>query len=291
MILLRRFVQAKTPVESMEPHENDILMGRGGKNNQHVGNERLRGLARVQSDNYRMASKKGKSYISRELVKQVRLMNPPGRFLKKNNVTGTWEDVGDDVAREKASQVLRDAVSGSGHSHSDASEEEIEPLVVTRSTERGSRDRRPSSAPPVSMAEHNRRRTWHEARGYHSSPRMAASPIYPPVTPSTHSTKRRRYQSETWDERLVSRMQTTPIRHPYGHHPDYQRSASYSAPTHPHAHYPPRPYEQPSGMVGEVGGGGLDEFDLFNGELLNSDGEEEERKDPPPYDLPHQGTF
>merc|ERR1719270_2649634 len=38
-------------------------------------------------------------------------MDQPGRFLKKNNETGTWEDVGDEIAREKASQVLRDAIS------------------------------------------------------------------------------------------------------------------------------------------------------------------------------------
>merc|ERR1712176_307563 len=83
----------------------------GGKNNQHTGNEKFRRLARQESQNYQVASKKGKSSISRMLVKQVRCMDPPGRFLKKNNETGTWEDVGDEIAREKASQVLRDAIS------------------------------------------------------------------------------------------------------------------------------------------------------------------------------------
>jgi hypothetical protein len=76
--------QDSLPRESMSsksivPHENDVLMGRGGKNNQHVGNEKLRTLARVECENYRLASKKGKSYISRELVKKVREMLPPGR--------------------------------------------------------------------------------------------------------------------------------------------------------------------------------------------------------------------
>lgn len=33
------------------------------------------------------------------------------RFLKKDTDTSTWVDVGDEIAREKASQVLRDAVS------------------------------------------------------------------------------------------------------------------------------------------------------------------------------------
>jgi len=95
----------------IEPTENDILMGRGGKNNQHVGNEKLRHFARGRCDDYRKAFKKRKSSISRELVQQVRDMNPPGRFLKKDSTSGLWEDVGDEVAREKASQALRDAAS------------------------------------------------------------------------------------------------------------------------------------------------------------------------------------
>lgn len=64
-----------------EPHENDVLMGRGGKNNQHVGNEQLRTFARGRSTNYQNASKKGKSSISRELVRIVRDLQPPGRCV------------------------------------------------------------------------------------------------------------------------------------------------------------------------------------------------------------------
>lgn len=61
-----------------------------------------------------MSSKKGKSHISRCLVECIRNLNPPGRFLKKKSGSGVWEDVGDDVAREKTSQALRDAVSALG---------------------------------------------------------------------------------------------------------------------------------------------------------------------------------
>lgn len=42
-----------------EPHHNDVLMGRGGKNNQHVGNEQLRSIARGRNLDYQNASKKG----------------------------------------------------------------------------------------------------------------------------------------------------------------------------------------------------------------------------------------
>mmetsp|Transcript_16925 Transcript_16925/g.32051 ORF Transcript_16925/g.32051 Transcript_16925/m.32051 type:complete len:447 (+) Transcript_16925:105-1445(+) len=92
------------------PHENDILLGRGGNNNKHSGNDQLRALARDLVLQYMKSSKKGKSHLSMLLVRQVRQMNPPGRFLKQHRVTREWMDVGDKLAREKASQVLRDAI-------------------------------------------------------------------------------------------------------------------------------------------------------------------------------------
>lgn len=64
-----------------EPNQNDILMGRGGKNNQHVGNEQLREIARARCSAYQAASKKGKSIISRDIVRCVREMVPPGRCV------------------------------------------------------------------------------------------------------------------------------------------------------------------------------------------------------------------
>lgn len=108
-------VDSMSSPERMEgitsPHENDVLMGRGGKNNQHSGNEKLREIARERCEDYRVACKKVKSDISRELVRLMRQLDPPARFLKKDMNTSTWIDVGDEIAREKASQVLRDAVS------------------------------------------------------------------------------------------------------------------------------------------------------------------------------------
>jgi hypothetical protein len=308
MSLLPRQRQEKTMARMMEPHDNDILMGRGGKNNQHVGNGRLRGLARLQSKNYRNASKKGKSYISRELVKQVRLLNPPGRFLKKNLDTGDYEDVGDDVAREKASQVLRDAVAVTTQSPG-ASEEELNqgmeeesnaqspsssasPVTIqeeelipriwneTRSSRSHSTPRQVSSssavyptvclsASPIMAEEGSRRRTWYETRSYssHSTPGQvsSSSAFYPPVTPSSNAAKRQRYYHDTWDDRLVSRANATRVVSQHRYH------EVASVPPHHVRHC-----DSPEGRIGEVHSTGLDEFDLFNGELLKSDGEEDE---------------
>ena len=66
-------------VDNIQPSENDILLGRGGKNNQHSGNEKLRELARAHAKNYNSSTKKGKSILSRILVKQMRELDPPSR--------------------------------------------------------------------------------------------------------------------------------------------------------------------------------------------------------------------
>jgi hypothetical protein len=65
----------------IEPHNHDVLLGRGGRNNQHSGNDILRQFGRLQGENYRVASKKGKSAISRLLVRQMRELNPPARCV------------------------------------------------------------------------------------------------------------------------------------------------------------------------------------------------------------------
>ena len=45
-------------------NENDILLGRGGKNHEHHGNEQLRKIARSNVHDYKAATKKGKAIIS-----------------------------------------------------------------------------------------------------------------------------------------------------------------------------------------------------------------------------------
>jgi len=99
--------------EAIVAHENDILLGRGGKNNMHTGNEKLRELAREVAQQYHRSSKKEKSYLSRTLVQKVKEMDPPGRFLRKHTKENQWEDMSDDEdkCREKCAQVIRDAVA------------------------------------------------------------------------------------------------------------------------------------------------------------------------------------
>lgn len=49
-----------------------------------------------------------KPLVALEIIRAWRAQEPPGRFLKNNEKTGLWEDVGDKKAREKTSQALRE---------------------------------------------------------------------------------------------------------------------------------------------------------------------------------------
>ena len=62
-----------------KPNQNDILLGRGGKNNQWIGNEKLREKAWEYCQEYQSATKKRKAQIAREIVAKVRQLDPPGR--------------------------------------------------------------------------------------------------------------------------------------------------------------------------------------------------------------------
>jgi hypothetical protein len=59
--------------------ENDVLLGRGGKKNQHAGNESLRLMATKYSSLYRAALKREKPAIALLLVHLVKSMKPSGR--------------------------------------------------------------------------------------------------------------------------------------------------------------------------------------------------------------------
>ena len=57
---------------------------------------------------YVNCNKRDKPVIARRIVEAVRQQTPPGRFLSKDNKSGTWSDIGDGKAREKTSQALRE---------------------------------------------------------------------------------------------------------------------------------------------------------------------------------------
>jgi hypothetical protein len=89
------------------PHEHDVLCGRGGGTNNHVGNMRWRMLVAQNKQLYVSLQNIEKNILSKSIVHVIRNQNPPGRFLRKDSYTGLWYDVGDQLAQGKTLQALR----------------------------------------------------------------------------------------------------------------------------------------------------------------------------------------
>lgn len=49
-----------------------------------------------------------KPLVALDIIRVWRSQDPPGRFLKMDDKSGLWGDVGDKKAREKTSQALRE---------------------------------------------------------------------------------------------------------------------------------------------------------------------------------------
>lgn len=86
----------------------DVLFGRGGATNQHVGNQVFRDLVAEQMPAYLSARKKDKVEISYRIVAAIK--HDGGRFLKCCPDGISWVEVSDKRAREKTSQALREGL-------------------------------------------------------------------------------------------------------------------------------------------------------------------------------------
>ena len=91
-----------------EPHENDVMYGRGGGTNHHPGNKRYRKMVEDRKLDYVNSKRLDKPLVALDIIRVWRAQEPPGRFLKLDEKTGLWSDVGDKKAREKTSQALRE---------------------------------------------------------------------------------------------------------------------------------------------------------------------------------------
>ena len=83
---------------------NDCLLGRGSGVNHHPGNKRYRQLIAENRATYNRLPRSDKGTLTVKIVKDWRAQDPPGRFLKINEETQLWDDVGDEKARAKVSQ-------------------------------------------------------------------------------------------------------------------------------------------------------------------------------------------
>jgi len=84
----------------------DVLFGRGGGTNKHVGNIKFRKLAGEYKFEYRNAPTKArKTQISTLVLEKV--YSYGGRFLEQNKESNQWEDTPKKRARTKVAQILR----------------------------------------------------------------------------------------------------------------------------------------------------------------------------------------
>lgn len=113
------------------PHDHDVLSGRGNFVNYHPGNEYFRSLVRKYKMDYVKCPKPQKGKYSKVIYDEVLARNPPGRFLKQDNKTKEWYDIGEKKALDKTRQALREGapelmkeLSG-GESGDDSGEEPV----------------------------------------------------------------------------------------------------------------------------------------------------------------------
>ncbi len=103
----------------LNPGPHDVLLGRGGGTNNHIGNKNFRELVTCHKMKYLACSKVEKPNVAREVVGIWRKLDPPGRFLQRKDETKkgpgsirdedvVWTEVDDQEARKKASQCLRE---------------------------------------------------------------------------------------------------------------------------------------------------------------------------------------
>ncbi|KAL7567844.1 hypothetical protein ACA910_000585 [Epithemia clementina (nom. ined.)] len=90
----------------VEPNDLDVLLGRGGRTNNHPGNKTYLEVKDRMQSRYLAADKNGKTPISQELVDIVHGWG--GRFLKLEPGENRWFEVDEITARKKCSQTLRE---------------------------------------------------------------------------------------------------------------------------------------------------------------------------------------
>jgi hypothetical protein len=73
-----------------------------------AGNKRYREMVEDRKMDYVTSKRLDKPLVALQIIRTWREQDPPGRFLKVDEKTGLWGDVGDKKAREKTSQALRE---------------------------------------------------------------------------------------------------------------------------------------------------------------------------------------
>jgi len=96
------YKMTKRRTNIVKPRSNDILCGRGGSSNRHLGNIHFRELVAANKQIYVGLTKKQKMLIARKIVDAIH--NTGGRFVAKDLDTSLYYDIGLPRSLEKTSQ-------------------------------------------------------------------------------------------------------------------------------------------------------------------------------------------
>jgi hypothetical protein len=97
-----------TKMPSDTPTEFDVLLGREKESANHIGNKRYLAIVALHRNEYKSCTTRvAKTCITTRLIKEIH--DCGGRFLKKNDETGEYEEVSHQKAHDKVSHALRQA--------------------------------------------------------------------------------------------------------------------------------------------------------------------------------------
>lgn len=145
-------------------NDKDVLSGRGGGTNNHPGNKQFRSLVDQYRSEYVLSKKWAKREIARNIVDSIR--SDGGRFLKKEG--SIWHDIGDQKAREKTSQALREGLAAKMRAaYAESSGASSSPHQASSISQRHRPESAPAEAPTPSPTTSTRH---HEADYYHIPP-------------------------------------------------------------------------------------------------------------------------
>ena len=159
--------------------ENDILCGRGGNNNKHIGNTRFRQLIAANRPQYVGLTKKQKMLMARQIVSVVHYAG--GRFLARDVHTGRFINVGLSRSLEKTSQALREKQAADQYHHKPpAKSKNVEAPTLIIPTKLQSIYRIPPPTPPTRPLPP----TFGVTPSAYSPFPPSSRPYLPPVTPA-----------------------------------------------------------------------------------------------------------
>jgi hypothetical protein len=207
----------------LQPHPNDVLCGRGGGTNNHIGNSHWRMLVAANKQLYITLPKRQKMLLSRSIVNAVRSQNPPGRFLQKDSTSNHWFDVGDQRAQEKTSQALREGAPDIRKKVAADDGEDVEPTTETTKTN-----------PDEEELETLPTQTKPETKPNGVSSNSQTTPVAPVTTAQ---------QAQQVPQQQQQQHQQQHLPHQYSHGPPNASMPHpmHAYPMHPHAQspYPP----------------------------------------------------